>query len=383
MSGNDLINILNILLKKILSGAINMIKEIISLFNSKKLLKEREHSIIALNEYAELIGMLGGEDEIAIQSMFLGFSAESIGATRVTFYFYDSEKKLLFPNVTMVYKNKKLIPYDYYTELKNVSIKEGKDICGLAVKTKKPIFVENILNNSNYKGYVDKKIKLKINSIMAFPLITDNNVFGVIEVANSERERNLTIIDFYVVSIITKFTMTAMEKVKLYNWAITDNLTQLYNYHFLQISLDKELTRAKRYPHDVGILLIDIDNFKNINDTYGHPFGNIVLKGIAKIINKSIRKNIDLPVRYGGDEFLVLLPETNLNGAKALAKRILEKVRAKKFKIEQNEVTATISIGVTAARKKQIVDKYKLIKKADEALYQAKRRGKNRIVSRA
>ncbi len=379
----SLTEIFNYYATKISTIMVTGVKEIISLFQAKKLLKEREHSIVALKEYAELIDVLGGEEEVAVQSVFLGFSAESIGADRATMYFYDNDSQSLFPNVTMVYKKRKLVPYDYYTELKDISIKIGKDVCGIAVKEKRPIFIESASNDKRYKGIVDKKIKMKINSIIAIPLLLDNNIFGVIEVANSIDNRYLTQIDFYVVSIIAQLTMTAMEKAKLYNWSITDNLTQLYNYHFLQVSLDKELTRAKRYSQNVGLLLLDIDNFKKINDTYGHLIGNTVLKGIASIIKNEIRQDIDLPVRYGGDEFLILLPETDLKGARAVAKRILKKVQEKKFKTGEKYISATVSIGVTTAKKNQVINKTKLIKKADDALYLAKQHGKNRIVSKA
>lgn len=347
-----------------------------------RLLEAREHSIATLEEYIKLIDMLGGQDETLIRSMFLGFSAESIGASRVTFYFYDNEKKLLYPNVTMVYKNMRLLPYDYYSELKDVFIKEGKDICGHAALNMQPLFIGKVSRDKRYIGYVDKIVKLKTHSIMAIPLIIDNNILGIIEVASAGKERSLTMIDFYVVSIITHITLITMEKAKLYNWSVTDNLTQLFNYQYLQISMEKELMRAKRYPKDVGVVILDIDNFKKINDTYGHLFGNIVLKGIADIIQKTVRKKIDMPVRYGGDEFLLLLPETDIAGALILAKRLLEEVQSKKFIAEDHKtaVFTTLSIGVTAAKKNQILNKDKLIKKADEALYKAKKAGKNRII---
>ncbi|MBU1077734.1 MAG: sensor domain-containing diguanylate cyclase [Spirochaetes bacterium] len=348
---------------------------------AKELLAVREHSIETLEEYIKLIDMLGGQDETMIRSMFLGFSAESISADRVTFYFYDNEKKFLFPNVTMVYKNKRLYPYDYYSELKDVTIKLGDDICGYSAQTKQPLFIADISKDKRYKGYVDKLIKMNARSAIAIPLIIDHHILGIIEVINTTDNRPLTMIDFYVVSIISHITLITMEKAKLYNWSVTDNLTQLFNYQYLQISMEKELLRAKRYPQDVGIVILDIDNFKIINDKYGHVFGNLVLKGIADIIQETVRKKIDMPVRYGGDEFLLLLPETDIQGAKILAQRLLEEVRLKKFVSDNGDnVTATLSIGVTSAKKNQILDKDKLIHKADQALYKAKNSGKDQMI---
>ncbi|MBN1898733.1 MAG: sensor domain-containing diguanylate cyclase [Spirochaetes bacterium] len=347
---------------------------------SKELLAIREHSLNALEEYIKLIDILGGEDETLIQTMFLGFAAESIFADRVTYYFFDEGKKKLYPNVLRIYKDKKLVPYDYYSDLKDIFIKSGEDTCGVVAQTKTPLFIENVGKDKRYSGIVDKKIKLNIHSIICFPLIIHENLYGVIEVATLKNNRPLTNSDYYVISIIVKITMTIMEKMKLYKWSITDNLTQVYNYQFLQISLEKELARAKRYPNDVGVIMMDIDNFKELNDKYGHVFGNSILQGLARIINNSIRKNIDLPIRYGGDEFLLLLPETDLVGAKSVAKRLLERASEEKFITDQQEeVHATLSIGVTAAHKDQVINKDKLIKKADDAMYKAKRQGKNRI----
>ncbi len=351
----------------------------VKISSPRKLLKVPEKSIVLLEEYTNLIDTLGGHDEAIIRAMFLGFAAESVEANRVTYYFYDEINETLFPNVTMVYKNNKLIPYDYYSDLKDIAIKIGNDACGSAVKIKDHVFIENTSTNKQYKGYVDKKIKLKTHSIIDIPLIIDDKILGVIEVANAGRNRHLNRIDYSVISIITRITLITMEKTKLYGWSVTDNLTQLFNFQYLQISMEKELMRAKRYPKNVGVIMLDIDNFKEINDTYGHDAGNVVLKGIADIIRDEIR-NVDMPVRYGGDEFLLLLPETNIKGTEIVANRILEKVNMERFIIENNKsIHATISLGLTSARKHKVLNKDKLIKKADKVLYVAKNKGKNRI----
>ena len=347
----------------------------------KKSLKLREQNIMFLEEYVNLIDMIGNEDQAMIQAMFLGFSAESIGANRVTWYGYEKESKTLFPNVTMVYKDKKVIPYDYYSELKDLVIKEGNDICGAAAEKKESVFVKNVSKDKRYKGYVDKRIKLKSNSLIVIPLVVKDEILGVLEVANALKNRQLTQIDFYVISIITQITIITKEKTKLYDWSVTDNLTQLKNFQYLQISMEKELTRGKRYPQDVGVVLLDIDNFKKINDTYGHPFGNIVLKGTADIIQGIIR-DVDIAARYGGDEFLLLLLETSIKGTEIGARTILKECQEKKFITEENiPVHATISIGITGAKKNSIINKDALIKKVDRAMYNAKNHGKNCVVT--
>jgi len=358
----------------------NLNKILLSIFNAKRILKIREHSIRSLNDYVELIDVLGMENEIAVRALFAGISAESIIADKVVLYFVDNENMILYPVIIMTYKNGRVFPYDYYSEIKDINIKFGEDIAGNVAQLKKEIIDINISNSKFYRGIIDKRINFTPNSVIALPLFIDDQIFSVLEVSNSKNNRNLSMIDFYTLSIISKITMFSMEKTKLYNWSIRDNLTNLYNYHYFQIAFDKEIARSKRYPQNIGIIICDIDNFKKINDTFGHLAGNVVLKGVSDIIFKSIRNNVDIPIRYGGDEFLIILPETDIKGAEKVAERILNLIREAEFKFQRDKIKATISIGVTYAKEGELINKENLIKKADDALYEAKRSGKNRVI---
>lgn len=371
-------------LLKLLEFFIMLIRDLLTSINNltkaKSLLQLREKSITSLKEFVDLLDVLGSEDDIPIRALFVGFSAESIHADRATLYSYEDETKTLYTVLTMRYKDGRLIPYDYYSETKDLVIKPGEDSCGYSIISKKPVLI--ITSNSTekiYKGILDKKIKMKINSIIDVPLITENKIVGVLEIANSIDNRVLNEIDLYTVSIIARLATISMEKAKLYEWSIKDNLTHLFNYHYLQVSLEKEISRAKRYPKDVSMIMLDIDNFKKINDNYGHQAGNMVLTGISEIIRNSIRNNIDIPVRYGGDEFLIILPETDIKGAESVAKRLLSLIREKEFKYQKDNIKATVSIGITSARKGEIIKKDAIIKRADKAMYEAKKKGKNRI----
>ncbi len=344
----------------------------------KNKIKARERSILTINEFSDLLNLLSGADESAIQSMYLGFSAESIDADRVTFYYYDENRKQLYPNFIMVYKKHKLLAYDYYSELKDISLKVGEDLSGITAKLKEPILIEDIKKDKNkfYLGKVDKKIGMKIKSIISLPVIIKDKIFGIIEVASVEKK--FTKIELSVLKILTNLVVNIMERTTLYNWAITDNLTQLYNFHYLQLALEQELTRIKRYPQPLSLIMIDIDNFKRINDTYGHQFGNVVLKTLSRIIRESLRKNIDLPARYGGDEFMIILPHTNLKGATVFAERILNKIREVRVKYNNKPISFTVSIGVSSITDRNIT-KDKFIEMVDSALYKSKNRGKNQI----
>lgn len=166
---------------------------------------------------------------------------------------------------------------------------------------------------------------------------------------------------------------------KLENLAITDGLTKLYNlrhfYHLLEIEID----RCRRYGHPLALLLLDIDKFKMYNDTYGHLEGDKVLVRIGQIIQSCLR-TMDSAFRYGGEEFTVILPETTAEEANNVAHRIKTAVEFENFFPEpENVVTVTISIGVTEYYNKESLSAF--IKRADQAMYRSKEKGRNAISS--
>jgi len=160
-----------------------------------------------------------------------------------------------------------------------------------------------------------------------------------------------------------------------------DGLTELFNHRHFHELLENEVRRSKRFTRRFSLLMIDIDNFKNINDTYGHFEGDRILKSISNFFSKNVR-NIDQVCRYGGEEFTIILPETDKNGALILAHRLrlLVPFAIKKPNFSNNNIEPTISIGLTCYPTDAQI-KNELIKSADLALYQAKHLGKNRVCS--
>jgi diguanylate cyclase (GGDEF)-like protein len=160
--------------------------------------------------------------------------------------------------------------------------------------------------------------------------------------------------------------------------AVTDELTGLSNHRRFQDVMDGELERARRFGHEVGLLMLDIDNFKSVNDTYGHQQGDVVLREVARVVRDASRE-IDEPARYGGEEMAVTLPETDLEGAFNLAERVrlaIEQLAVPKMD-GSGTLQVTASLGVASARG---AAKRDLVEAADRALYQAKRSGKNRTI---
>lgn len=158
-----------------------------------------------------------------------------------------------------------------------------------------------------------------------------------------------------------------------------DGLTDLYNYRTFYEMLETEITRSKRYLHPLSLLMIDLDDMKIYNDTLGHPAGDAVLKEVAWLLRKAVR-NLDVVARYGGDEFAVILIETDKEGAVAIAERLGRLVEETSFEHEEvlPRQTMTISIGI-ATYPTDATDKMELVTKADNALYEAKMMGGNLV----
>ncbi|GJQ59056.1 MAG: diguanylate cyclase [Candidatus Scalindua sp. AMX11] len=160
--------------------------------------------------------------------------------------------------------------------------------------------------------------------------------------------------------------------------SLRDELTGLYNRRYMNEILEKEFSRAIRYKTDLSCLLLDIDFFKNINDTYGHTFGDVVLRGISDCLRNNIRMT-DVSFRYGGEEFMILLFNTGIEGAGIVAEKIRSTCESTIHQDDTNSKTITISIGVASVKQHQPADGKELIVFADRALYRAKEEGRNRI----
>ena len=159
-----------------------------------------------------------------------------------------------------------------------------------------------------------------------------------------------------------------------------DSLTGLYNRRFFTQRLKEETSRSNRYNYQLTCLLLDIDYFKSINDNFGHTTGDVVLKKFADKLKQCVR-DVDILARYGGEEFVVVLPHTKREHGVVLAERIRKKIEQGIFEFNGNKVDVTVSIGVASLEYPSIGNEQQLIEQADQALYQAKRTGRNRVVA--
>jgi two-component system, cell cycle response regulator len=163
---------------------------------------------------------------------------------------------------------------------------------------------------------------------------------------------------------------------EIYRMTIVDGLTQVHNKRYFMEFLDREMARCSRYDRPLALLLFDIDHFKQINDLHGHLAGDHVLKRMAEMIAKHVRKE-EAFARYGGEEFAIIMPETNGERARIFAEKIRRMVESTPFVYEDREIQVTVSIGI--AQMKQHREPMSFIRAADEKLYAAKNGGRNRV----
>jgi diguanylate cyclase (GGDEF)-like protein len=213
--------------------------------------------------------------------------------------------------------------------------------------------------------------------------LVDHAETSVVFCADTEVIDDLSPDDRIVLQTVGSELVVAVENSRLYKLtkrlAITDEITGLYNYRYLQQRLDEEIGRADRYGKRLSLLMLDIDSFKRVNDVHGHRVGDGVLAELARVLKTAVRE-VDVVARYGGEEFSVILPETDAPGAFIVAEKIREAVSLARFKDEDGEprIRVTTSIGL-ASFPVHARDKESLLRVADDAVYRAKETGKNRV----
>ena len=217
------------------------------------------------------------------------------------------------------------------------------------------------------------------SSKIIIPLIFDKKLIGGI-CFYSVQEINYSsfgYFDIMISELLAIFKMKYQYTEKDFV-SVLDGLTGLYNRRQLEIGLEQEYNRTKRHPSDFSLAILDIDYFKKVNDTFGHQYGDYVLKTVADLMKQSFRKT-DLLYRYGGEELVVIMPETNIEGAIIPLQRLRRLIEEYDFDYNGVKTKVTVSMGLTM-NYQSIASTSDMIRTADEALYKAKESGRNRVV---
>lgn len=238
--------------------------------------------------------------------------------------------------------------------------------------------LENINDKTEYITSSDMKVGV-------FPIKNEENILGVIAAYSNTDKLLQNDIDYLVQ--LTRQSAVTIQRANVYaevlKYATLDALTGLNNRRQFEIRLKQEISNSKRNNLPLCCMMSDVDYFKKVNDTYGHSAGDIVLKSVADIIKKEIRE-YDIACRYGGEEFFIILPQTNINEASLVAKRLRKVIEESKIDITEagvegvNSLNITVSIGVCAYNNSMTPEMF--VQTADKSLYEAKTTGRNRVI---
>jgi len=276
-------------------------------------------------------------------------------------------------------------------KLKGIYINKGEGIVGWVCEHAQPAIVENTSKDARFSSRIDDLIGFNTQSVVCVPLLNgQNKVVGAIELINkvispSSTSKSDTSIkniiptyesftetDMKILSSIGTFTGIAIENAFLYKkveeLAMVDSLTGINNRYYFNEILRQETEKVRRYKRSMCLLMMDVDNFKVINDTFGHITGDRILRSIADILRVSVRES-DFLARFGGDEFVIIMPESKESDAFILAKRIQEMIARWNTKETTPGLSLNISIGVHEAGSHNIDE---ILLEADKDLYQCK-----------
>jgi diguanylate cyclase (GGDEF)-like protein len=294
-------------------------------------------------------------------------------------------------------------------------IKYSRTILDRVVRQEKAVVISNVLD-MNEGALSDSMTINRVKSIMCVPMISMTGLQGVIYLHSIQEPQAFQKEDLYFVAALSTPVALAIENLLLYSrgkyveeelqrargdldkqvqeraaelikanrqlqeLSITDGLTSLYNHRHLIRTLESEYRRALRYRRNFALLMVDVDYFKQVNDTYGHPCGDKVLWTIARLFKECVRTT-DIVARYGGDEIAIILLETNKGTALKVSEKLRRVVEKHPFDWEGEPFQVTVSIGVASVLEKGIEDWNGLLNAADKALYQAKEKKRNIVVA--
>jgi two-component system cell cycle response regulator len=241
-------------------------------------------------------------------------------------------------------------------------------------------FGDGTLPVTIYKGRQGPSPSLENARLLSIPMMITGTAIGTLALFFEE---NAVAMDdphflYIISSIVSPLIEHGYGVRQARQLAKTDGLTGIANHRSFHEALDREIARVNRRGGVFSLVVMDIDDFKRINDTYGHPVGDAVLKDLVCRVSKTIR-TIDVFSRYGGEEFGVVLPDTDPTGAEVLAHRIKSAINARPFTYAQHSIVYSVSIGVAVYNGKNPEKKDAFIARADSALYVSKRGGKDRI----
>jgi two-component system, cell cycle response regulator len=344
---------------------------------SKGFYAELEHrDLLLLLELSERLTV--SRNPVKILHLIVEKVSEVVDVARCSIVSVGSGGELIVKASSDLEKNVELrLEMDRYPEINQ------------ALKTRRAVVINDIKNDPLMESVRQYVTELDFNSIIVIPIIKKESVIGTFFLRTASRFKgNVSERVFNLCHLVANISAHALENAILFEsmktaqeffeeMSIRDGLTSLYTHRHFYDRLDEEFSRAVRHHEPLSLIFFDIDDFKRINDSYGHLLGDEVLRQIGRCIKQLVRES-DIPARYGGEEFAVLLPKTESGGAREMARRLGAIIREQRYE-ELPDETVTVSMGVATFTRGNMISYSLLVQLADSAMYKAKSRGKDQL----
>ncbi len=315
-----------------------------------------------------------GLDLERLLDVIIDKAIEAAGAKRGSLMLLDENQEVLELQRVRIWDEESGQTLPVHDFKRNINIRPGEGIAGKVLQTGEMLTINDPDHHPDFKHYDGEKNRVR--QLCCVPLKVKNITFGVINIVNRKTGGDFEKRDTDLLQTMANQAALVLDNTKLFKLAITDGLTGLFMVRHFRIRLAEEIKRSRRYRKIFSLLFFDIDHFKKFNDTYGHQVGDEVLKQVALLFKGSLREDIDVPARYGGEEMIALLPETDAAGAMVVAERLRRAIEAHGFTGYDSPLHVTVSIGISEFPLHD-TEMQNLIKKADTALYECKRKGRN------